>query len=389
MLFEVAGRLMIASDIDGNQSFRERPLYPERFPILSAERSLREYREKLRTTPSVVNYVYDAGLGWVGNPLFRNGEYRNSQGIRAHKERVFSEQPQEGVLRIALFGDSFTQSSPVAIEESWGFLLEAELNRSGIPCEVLNFGVGGYGIDQAYLRWKLEGRGYHPDIVILGFYALDVRRCLRIFSSSGNVLSKPIFRLEGGRLELHNSPTVPIDAVVDELRRLPDSRLGRLDYYLEMHRDDYQSKWWRYSMSGRLCEMLLRDLHRRRPDRFAEYLDPQLFPAQLAASIIRTFNREARREGSRFYVVSIPARFQLQRMLKGHPSVSDDLLESLQREMPVIRTEDALIQEARAIGMEQLYVPDGHNAKAAEEVLGKQIAAEILKEHRAAASIAR
>ena len=37
------------------------------------------------------------------------------------------------------------------------------------------FGVGAYGMDQAYLRWKKHGAKFHPHIVIFGFVAGNVQ----------------------------------------------------------------------------------------------------------------------------------------------------------------------------------------------------------------------
>jgi hypothetical protein len=48
----------------------------------------------------------------------------------------------------AVFGDSYTEAHP-EIEKSWPYQLEQKLQRP-----VLNFGVGGYGTDQAYLRFE-------------------------------------------------------------------------------------------------------------------------------------------------------------------------------------------------------------------------------------------
>ena len=44
--------------------------------------------------------------------------------------------------------------------------LQHKLKDAGIRAEVLNFGVGAYGMDQAYLRWREQGKNFAPDIVI-------------------------------------------------------------------------------------------------------------------------------------------------------------------------------------------------------------------------------
>lgn len=49
---------------------------------------------------------------------------------------------------VSLFGDSFTWSAEVADGDAWGSVLGTKLK-----CRVSNYGVGGYGTDQAYLRF--------------------------------------------------------------------------------------------------------------------------------------------------------------------------------------------------------------------------------------------
>jgi hypothetical protein len=63
---------------------------------------------------------------------------------------------------IALFGDSFTEGYR-EIEKSWPFLLEQKLGRP-----VLNFGVSGYGTDQAFWRFQkyYEGKIATPFVAI-------------------------------------------------------------------------------------------------------------------------------------------------------------------------------------------------------------------------------
>lgn len=52
--------------------------------------------------------------------------------------------------RIAIVGDSFTFKLEVPYEKTWGHQFEIAL---GPGWQVLNFGVDGYGLDQAFLRY--------------------------------------------------------------------------------------------------------------------------------------------------------------------------------------------------------------------------------------------
>ena len=46
---------------------------------------------------------------------------------------------------------------------------------------MLNFGVGGYGLDQALLRFSAESAAFHPQVVLIGVIADDVLRGVNVF----------------------------------------------------------------------------------------------------------------------------------------------------------------------------------------------------------------
>jgi hypothetical protein len=77
--------------------------------------------------------------------------------------------PADGVLRIALVGDSYIEARQVALEDTIGMRLERELACLHQPVEVLAFGVSGFGTAQEYLLYDARVRAYHPDIVVLAF----------------------------------------------------------------------------------------------------------------------------------------------------------------------------------------------------------------------------
>ena len=58
----------------------------------------------------------------------------------------------------------------VAAEDSYPNLLARELG-----CRVNNFGVGGYGTDQAFLRYRQLAED-SPRFVVLGHYSEDIVR---------------------------------------------------------------------------------------------------------------------------------------------------------------------------------------------------------------------
>ena len=85
----------------------------------------------------------DELLGWP-YPVQFGGNFFDSTGAR--RLPAF-EDHQNSPSCLSLYGDSYTMSSDVDHVQAWGNALSELLG-----CRVANFGVGGYGVDQAYLR---------------------------------------------------------------------------------------------------------------------------------------------------------------------------------------------------------------------------------------------
>lgn len=116
-----------------------------------------------RITQSFDAYVSqrDPMLGWAPRPGMPGIDENGARAVPAdaHFDRTC----------ISLFGDSFTWGLTVGDGQTWGTLLARQLG-----CGVANFGVVGYGSDQAYLRY-LE-RPKTGGIVILDHLTENVLR---------------------------------------------------------------------------------------------------------------------------------------------------------------------------------------------------------------------
>jgi hypothetical protein len=152
----------------------------------------------------------DERLGWVINPgrQTADGLYFSSvEGLRSPRPGVtFADRRPRH--RVALVGDSFTFGLEVSYEQAWGARLEQAL---GGDVQVLNFGVDGYGIDQAYLRYIRDVRPWRPDVVIFGLITHDLYRSMAVYSFVSFPgwpfpFAKPRFVADGDRLALLNVP---------------------------------------------------------------------------------------------------------------------------------------------------------------------------------------
>ena len=180
--------------------------------------------------------TYSAPLGWTIKPRGRGDMYRaNAQGIRADRE--FARVPPPGTLRIAAFGDSFTHGDEVPNEDTW----QEILMRAHPAVEAMNFGVGAYGLDQAFLRYQRDGADYGARVVLMGFMPENLFRHVNVYRpfyvpNSGLALAKPRYELAEGRLTLVENPVRDLSGYRELLahpsRELP--RLGAHDLFFQV-----------------------------------------------------------------------------------------------------------------------------------------------------------
>jgi hypothetical protein len=115
---------------------------------------------------------------------------------------------------VSLYGDSMTESLEVGDDDAWGNQLALLLGG-----RVSNFGVSGYGTDQAYLRFLANERDAAP-VVMLNHFSDDVMRNVNrwrylISTSDPNRLTfKPRFVAEGDALRAIPPPDLGYDEYV-------------------------------------------------------------------------------------------------------------------------------------------------------------------------------
>ena len=168
--------------------------------------------------------VHSPTLGWTVKPDGERSLYRsNAQGLRA--ERSYAAFPREGAIRISTFGDSFTHGNDVDFWSTW----QEQLGRVAPGLEVLNFGVSGYGLGQAFLRYQEEALDFHSHVVVIGFMTEDIERGVNVFrpfytSNTSKPMTKPRFVLQGEGLAVLENPFESPDIKVDRSYTFRKSR---------------------------------------------------------------------------------------------------------------------------------------------------------------------
>ena len=78
----------------------------------------------------------------------------------------------------------------------------------------LNMGAGGYGIDQAVLKYLLHGRAYRPDVVVLGVHTSNYWRSAVRFHAFAKPVLEVVPEAEPSTWRFTNRPVAEFDAVL-------------------------------------------------------------------------------------------------------------------------------------------------------------------------------
>ncbi len=270
--------------------------------------------------------VFDPDLGWTNRPTppdHPSRERINSLGARGTREYPLPRPP--GSTRALCFGDSFTYSAEVADEEAWAAQLEALDPR----VEVLNFGVPGYGTDQALLRYRGLPAELEADAVLVGFLLENIGRNVSRYRPVYNpwtpyVAAKPRFLLGPDGLELLPLPFRDRRSLLEAVEDgTVVSRLEEGDY------------WPRHRLPGLLRHSSLMRLaaayfayEMRRFERLYEEVEGEPFRTTLA--LFESFRREALARGSRRVAVLVfPREKDLRRLVDGGDRFWSTLLDAL------------------------------------------------------------
>ena len=203
-----------------------RPIAPFDPPLFSSEQ-----RRKLERVRAIVagnerlgaRSSFDPELGWAPRP--------NSHGAKTGFDwagarlgvggRALPRERTPGVMRVVTLGCSFTLGGEVTDGEAWPALVDEAREE----LELANLAMSAYGVDQALLRFRRDGRSLEPDEVWLGILPVAVLRVTTHFpplASHWSVVPAFKARFElGSEGELVLRPS-PAPTRADTLRLLTD-----------------------------------------------------------------------------------------------------------------------------------------------------------------------
>jgi hypothetical protein len=200
------------------------------FAVLEGSASILFVAHEILRTPGVPEHghaEHDALLGWVNRPDVHLPDFYgpglevriNSQRFRSSLD--FTHVVPSGKRRIICSGDSFTFGYGVGNNQTWCQRLEA----IGPSLETINMGLGGYGVDQAYLWYMRDGAQFDHQLHLFALLTDDFRR-MRSDRFMG--YGKPLLIVQQDSLAVANLP-VPRTSRFAHWRALHGETIARLN----------------------------------------------------------------------------------------------------------------------------------------------------------------
>lgn len=329
VLFALFDVIVGAILIDEENTFRNYPLPPYGAVMTEAQqRGL----EKLKSPDPNSYILYDQHLGWTVGPkrVSRDGQYiSNSAGMRSARE--YTLKIPDGVIRIAAFGDSYTECGDVGNKQAWPYLLEQSFDN----LEVLNFGVRAYGTDQALLRYEKDGRPFNPHVVFIGFLLENIRRNVSRYRpayehNTGGLGVKPRFLITDDGLTLLPNP---VSSRQHLLRLIVERKLleaiGENDYWYQRYKFAFNQDNILFRLNFLKLSWLVYEKYQRNLKKFFGETDAE--PFVLTSRLLETFYEEALNDGAKETLVIIfPAKSQIEFFIKNETKYWQPLLDFLE-----------------------------------------------------------
>jgi hypothetical protein len=283
---------------------------------------------------------WDDELGWP-SPRDAVAPPRDPTGAKYN-----SDFPQPGHACASAYGDSFVWGNDIPPSDGWIEQLSRKLG-----CRVANYGVSGYGTDQAYLRFIRMTRDEAP-VTLLGIFPENLMRNVNQyrgfigFDPLSPVWVKGRFVLDGkGGLEWIHRPRIDEVGFLNLLQN-PASELPH-EYLLPDTRDGPVTLRFPYALAlARLAvKPALRVRFTGRPfwGDFYRAGHPSGALA-LTTAIVEAFANEAEHRGKRALIVMLPAATSLRAWPKfGEPEYAPLLAALAARKIEVFDPAPALM----------------------------------------------
>lgn len=249
----------------------------------------------------------------------------------------------ENIQRPILFyGDSFVAGATPVHDR-----IPQVLDRMLPDRSVLNYGVGGYGIDQIYLRFSRTAGEFEKPLVLIGILTRDLDRSILAIRTG----QKPYFDIEADTLVIRNTPI-----------------LSTTSEYIDKNPPHIDSYFLRFVLF-RLRPLLPKTWF----DRLLGYDQKHLKKLQVNRRLLAAFKDESEASGLQLYTVIFFSRHELEEQGEREQFLKSTLKEL---EIPHFDTKDLLLDYMARTGSSQqdlYYEENGHPNEKGNKVIAEGI----------------
>jgi hypothetical protein len=259
--------------------------------------------------------LFDPELGWVFRSDTKLISYTKFEADGAR-----TDQATTGKRFAAAYGDSFTFGENVANDQSWPHFLSLTSNYG-----FRNYGVAGYGPDQALRRFErhLEA-GKIPEVAVLGILSENIARAVNVYrhfyiTTSGTLNFKPLLSDDGREWvypDMENLITPK-----DVLRAARHARAS--DYWARVNELRPRPGFPHFLTALDTAHYLMFRV-KRWQDLWLEE-----FPVRKLNTIVKRFVRLSRENGVSPVILMIPMGLDLQRNQRNEPATYGKFLTNL------------------------------------------------------------
>lgn len=262
----------------------------------------------------------------------------DAEGFRDTRDFAYAKSPD--TLRILSLGDSHTQGYEVRQDATFSAVAERYLRHHQLKAEAINAGVSGFGNAEELAFLEAEGYKYHPDVVVLGFYANDFE----------DNFKSDLYGLDAaGKLKPLKYEHIPGVKIQDVIYAIPPVRwLSENSYFYSVLFNGV----WEY-FKARLAKAA----HAAETTEYA--VPTQKGPSEpeiaLAAALLEEMQRFCTAHGIRLIVVDIPQRAAEYSIASSIPPA---LMQRLDRAGVEVINSASLLADYD--GAPEMHVPHGH-----------------------------
>ncbi len=278
--------------------------------------------------------IYDAELGWDYKPFQSGGSpetgcqgrpWQYSLDEIGSRDIADNAGISNKAALISLYGGSYTFGAEVRNDETWQYHLSARTGEN-----IYNFGVGGWGLDQALLKLERNiKKGYITPIVIFGAYSDGISRILNSFrpfrtqNSEGITLGfKPRLIQKGREFVWEPNPLTSIDR---DVIKTALEKSKKTDYFFEQNKTMPKLTFPYLFVIGKLAQSNAWRLSSNNRSLWNEPLQGR----PVMNEVIRRYTDLAEQHHFTPMIVFLPSLGDLERYKRGRESQYKDFIEQL------------------------------------------------------------